>query len=172
MKLVVSNEAGTPILKHQFLVIWMSINTRYRRGGRGRSDRDLALGDPPGDGVFNAGDSDGRIQVKVKGTFPHPLGPGGSFTLPDAWPTLANALADDSDSNPDNNAGRWDIHDDLTKAEGHVGGFLRTDAGALRHRRSGQLPNGQESAGPFSRVYGDGIIGARPVRSARARARC
>ena len=64
--------------------------------------------------------------MKVTGTFPHPLGPGGSFTLPDAWPTLAGALADDSDADPDNNAARWDIHDDLTKSERHVAGYCTT----------------------------------------------
>ena len=36
VKLVVADEAGTPILKHQFLTIWMSLNTPVdRRGGLG-----------------------------------------------------------------------------------------------------------------------------------------
>jgi hypothetical protein len=154
VKLVVSDEVGTPILKHQFLSIWMSLNTpSIDEVGAADPTGDPRLGDPPGDGIFTAGDSNGRIQVKVTGTFPHPLGPGGSFTLPDAWPTLANALADDSDSDPDNNAARWDIHDDLTKAEGHVGGYCGPSALVVDAVDNCRLPS--SSSGPFSRVFGD-----------------
>ena len=40
IKLVVSNAAGTPILKHQFLSIWMSLNTpSIDEVGVSRSDR-------------------------------------------------------------------------------------------------------------------------------------
>ena len=154
VKLVVSNEVGTPILKHQFLSIWMSLNTPLiDEVGSADPTGDPRLGDPPGDGIFVAGDSNGRIQVKVTGSFPHPAGPGGSFTLPDAWPTLAGALADDSDSNPDNNAARWDIHDDLTKAEGHVGGYCGPST--LVIDAVDNCLGQSTSAGPFSRVYGD-----------------
>ena len=154
VKLVVSNEVGTPILKHQFLSIWMSLNTPLiDEVGSADPTGDPRLGDPPGDGIFVAGDSNGRIQVKVTGSFPHPLGPGGSFTLPDAWPTLANALADDSDSNPDNNAARWDIHDDLTKAEGHVGGYCGPSTLVIDAVDNCRTPS--TASGPFSRVYGD-----------------
>ena len=72
----------------------------------------------------------------MTGSFPHPLGPGGSFTLPNAWPDLANALADDSDSNPDNDAQRWDIHDDLTKFSKHVPGYCTTEVDPIRRRRT------------------------------------
>ena len=128
IQLVVSNPAGTPILKHQFLSIWMSLNTpSIDEVGSADPTGDPRLGDPLGDGIFKAGGSNGRIQVNVTGTFPHPLGPGGSFTLPNAWPDLAKALANDSDSNPDNNAQRWDIHDDLTKFSKHVPGYCTTE---------------------------------------------
>jgi hypothetical protein len=151
VKLVVSNDSGTPILKHQFLSIWMSLNTPLiDEVGVTDPTGDPTLGDPPGDGIFTAGDSNGRIQVKVSGTFPYA---GGSYTLPDAWPTLANALADDSDSDPDNNAARWDIHDDLTKAEGHVGGYCGPSSLVIDAVDNCKVPS--TSSGPFSRVYGD-----------------
>ena len=71
VKLVVSDEAGTPILKHQFLAIWMSLNTpSIDEVGSADPTGDTRLGDPPGDGIFTAGDSNGRIQVFVTGTFP------------------------------------------------------------------------------------------------------
>ena len=72
VKLVVSNDSGTPILKHQFLSIWMSLNTPLiDEVGATDPTGDPRLGDPPGDGIFTAGDSNGRIQVKVSGTFPY-----------------------------------------------------------------------------------------------------
>ncbi len=154
VKLVVADESGTAILKHQFLAIWMSLNTpSIDEVGAADPTGDTRLGDPPGDGIFTAGDSNGRIQVKVSGNFPHPLGPGGSFTLPDAWPTLAGALAEDSDSDPDNNAARWDIHDDLTKAEGHVGGYCGPGTAVVDAVDNCKVPS--SDTGPFSRVFGD-----------------
>ena len=152
VKLVVADEAGTPILKHQFLTIWMSLNTPFiDEVGSADPTGDPRLGDPPGDGIFTAGDSNGRIQVKVTGTF---QGPGGiSYTLPDAWPALATAVAEDSDSDPDNNAARWDIHDDLTKAEGHVGGYCGPGTAVVDAVDNCKLPS--SSSGPFSRVFGD-----------------
>jgi hypothetical protein len=159
IKLVVSDAAGTPILKHQFLSIWMSLNTpSIDEVGVSDPTGDPTLGDPPGDGHFDAGDTNGRIQVKVKGTFP---GPGGtSYTLPDAWPTLAGLLADDSDSNPDNDAARWDIHDDLTKFEPHVAGFCTTGVVPTTQDAVDNCNAGGDS-GPFSRIFGDSA--AAPV---------
>ena len=157
IQLVVSNLAGTPILKHQFLSIWMSLNTpSIDEVGSADPTGDPRLGDPPGDGIFDAGDSNGRIQVNVTGSFPHPLGPGGSFTLPSAWPDLANALADDSDSNPDNDAQRWDIHDDLTKFSKHVPGYCTTEVDPTTTQDAVDNCNaGSTPTGPFSRVFGD-----------------
>ena len=157
VKLVVSDEAGTPILKHQFLTIWMSLNTPLiDEVGSADPTGDPRLGDPPGDGIFDAGDSNGRIQVNVTGTFPHPDGPGGSFTLPDAWPTLAGALAEDSDADPDNNAARWDIHDDLTKFSKHVPGYCTTEVDPTTPQDAVDNCNaGSNHSGSFSRVFGD-----------------
>jgi hypothetical protein len=152
VKLVVSDEVGTPILKHQFLSIWMTLNNpSIDEVGATDPTGDPRLGDPPGDGIFTAGDSNGRIQVYVTGSFP---GHGGTiYTLPDAWPTLASLLAEDSDSDPDNNAARWDIHDDLTKAEGHVGGYCGPSALVIDAVDNCKLPS--TASGPYSRVFGD-----------------
>ena len=117
MKLVATNALGDPILKHQFLVIWMSLtDPSIDEVGAADPTGDRSLGDPAGDGAFNAGANNGRVQVVVKGTFPFG---GSTYTLPDAWPTLAGLLAQDSDSNPFNNAAKWDIHDDQLKTENH-----------------------------------------------------
>ncbi|MBN1527788.1 MAG: hypothetical protein JW895_01925 [Thermoleophilaceae bacterium] len=152
VKLVVSDESGTAILKHQFLSIWMSLNKpSIDEVGQADPTGNSRLGDPPGDGIFTAGDLNGRIQVKVTGTFP---GHGGiSYTLPDAWPALASVLADDSDSDPDNNAARWDIHDDLAKTEGHVSGYCGPGTAVVDAVDNCKLPS--TASGPFSRVYGD-----------------
>ncbi len=99
--------------------------------------------------------------MQVTGTFPHPLGPGGTFTLPNDWATIAGALATDSDPFDTNPAQRWDIHDNQAKDEGHVAGFCTTDGSARRSMRwttataaatSGVLERvraGRDAAGPF-----------------------
>jgi hypothetical protein len=158
IKLVVSDEAGAPILKHQFLAVWMNLNTpSIDEVGVADPTGDPTLGDPPGDGIFTAGDSNGRIQVKVTGSFPHPLGPGGSFTLPTDWATIAGALAEDNDSNPDNDAQRWDIHDDTAKTEGHVSGYCGPGTVTVDAVDNCRSPSGEN--GPFSRVFGDSTGG-------------
>ncbi len=118
--------------------------------------------------MFNAGGANGRVQVVVKGTFPHPLGPGGEFTLPDDWATIAEALADDSDSNPDNDTGFWDIHDDRTKKEDHRPGSptFCLDKVPVPPPAVDAVDNcrgaGSGELGPFSRFFGDGIEAAGP----------
>ena len=92
----------------------------------------------------------------MTGYVPAPLGPGGSYTLPNAWPDLANALANDSDSNPDNDAQRWDIHDDLTKFSKHVPGYCTTEVDPTTTQDAVDNCNaGSTATGPFSRVFGD-----------------
>jgi hypothetical protein len=160
IKLVVSDPDGNPILKHQFLSIWLTLkDPSIHEVAKTDPTGDSTLGDPSGNGVFNAGAHNGRIQVKVSGTFP---GPGGTtYTLPDAWPQLAALLADDSDSNPDNNAARWDIHDDLTKYEPHVGGYCTTGVVPTSQDAVDNCNTPSTDRGPFSRVFGD--FAAAPV---------
>ena len=154
VKLVVSDEAGAPILKHQFLAVWMSLNTpSIDEVGAADPTGDPRLGDPPGDGIFTAGDANGRIQVFVTGTFP--IG-GSSYTLPNDWATLAGFLAEDSDADPDNNAARWDIHDDLTKFSKHVPGYCTTEVDPTTPQDAVDNCNTPSThGGPFSRVFGD-----------------
>ena len=160
IKLVVSDAAGGLILKHQFLSIWLTLkDPSIHEVAKTDPTGDSTLGDPLGNGKFDAGERNGRIQVKVQGTFP---GPGGTtYTLPDAWPQLAALLADDSDSNPDNNAARWDIHDDLTKFEPHVGGYCTTGVVPTTQDAVDNCNTPSTDRGPFSRVFGD--FAAAPV---------
>jgi hypothetical protein len=159
VKLVATNSLGDPILKHQFLVIWMSlVDPSIDEVGSADPTGDRSLGDPAGDGSFDAGANNGRIQVNVTGTFPYG---GTTYTLPSAWPTLAGLLAQDSDSNPFNNAAKWDIHDDTLKTENHPLYSQCTTHLASVSIDAVDNCNGAPWAdqGPFSRVFGD-LIGA------------
>ncbi|MEA2331374.1 MAG: hypothetical protein QOH58_1512 [Thermoleophilaceae bacterium] len=165
VKLVGTNFAEEPILKHQFLVIWMNLtDPLIDEVGASDPTGDDDLGDPAGDGVFDAGDLNGRIQVEVKGTFPHPLGPGGQFTLPDAWPTIAHALADDSDGDPENDSMFWEIHDDRLKTETHpLYSACTTELAPVSIDAVDNCNGGSEGdKGPFSRWFGDLISAFGP----------
>jgi hypothetical protein len=162
VKLVATDAAGLPVLKHQFLAVWMSLaDPAIDEVGATDPTGDRFLGDPPGDGVFDAGDSNGRVQVKVKGTFS--LG-GTTYTLPDQWGTLAGILAQDADANPFNNAAKWDIHDDTLKTEKHPTYSLCTTERATVSIDAVDNCNGGGWAdqGPFSRVFGDLIAAFGP----------
>jgi hypothetical protein len=154
VKLVATNAAGDPILKHQFLVIWMSLtDPAIDEVGVADPTGDRSLGDPAGDGNFNAGGNNGRVQVEVKGTFPYG---GTTYTLPDAWATLAGLLAQDADSNPSNNAAKWDIHDDRLKTEGHpLYSQCTTDLASVSIDAVDNCNGAMGDPGPFSRVFGD-----------------
>src|SRR3954452_7143552 len=155
VKLVATDATGDPILKHQFLVIWMSLtDPAIDEVGTADPTGDSSLGDPAGDGNFNAGGNNSPIQVEVKGTFPFG---GTTYPLPDAWPTLAGLLAQDANSNPFDNATKWDIHDDRLKTENHP-----LYSQCTTHRASVSIDavddcNGAPwgGHGPFSRVFGD-----------------
>jgi hypothetical protein len=122
IKLVVDPGAntGTPVLKHQFLAIWMDIASATA------AELDLpGVGDPGGNGVFTPlpnGDGTnsfrrGLVGVRVTGSFPlgnnfEGMMPGNSATLPDDWAALAGKLAfDNTSAAPGDAAARWDIHD-------------------------------------------------------------
>jgi hypothetical protein len=144
------------ILEHQFIGIWMQLGTPAidevgaadPTGGPVGSESEV--GDPAGDGAFLPSSNNGRVQVKLTGSFPHPAGPGGRFTLPTDWALLAGAVADSDDPTADPRM-RWDIHDDTLKSEGHVAGFCRvtppTAIDAVDNCRGGDAR--------FSRVFGD-----------------
>ncbi len=162
VKLVATDPSGKPILKHQFLVVWMSLgDPAIDEVGSSDPTGDRSLGDPSGDGVFDAGDTNGRIQVLVKGSFP--LGDS-TYTLPDDWATLAGLLAQDSNIDPSDNAGKWDIHDDLVKTEKHPLYSACTTQRANVSIDAVDNCNGGASgdAGPFSRWFGDLIPAVGP----------
>jgi hypothetical protein len=157
IKLKAFDSRRDEILEHQFLAIWLQlgvpaideVGAADPTGGPAGSESEV--GDPAGDGAFVPSSNNGRVQVKVTGSFPHPLGPGGRFTLPNDWATLAMALADSDDPTDPNPAMRWDIHDDTLKTEGHVAGFCRpvvpVAIDAVDNCRGGEER--------FSRVFGD-----------------
>jgi hypothetical protein len=117
------------LFKTQYLAGWMQYNTpsihEMAASDFGDStDAANAIGDPAGDGVFNAGGKDGYVDVHVTGTMPlsgqwgQLLGEN-NISLPAGWLTLAQALA--SDSNPLDTTpwDRWDTSGDPGDFEGH-----------------------------------------------------
>ena len=155
IKLKAFTDKHVEILEHQFLGVWMQlgvpsideVGAADPTGGPAGSATEV--GDPAGDGAFVPSSKNGRVQVKVTGSFPHPLGPGGRFTLPNDWAALAGALAD-SDDPTGNPAMRWDIHDDSLKTEGHVGGFCGPATAAID-----AVDNCRGGSARFSRAFGD-----------------
>ncbi|HEY5141914.1 MAG TPA: hypothetical protein VII98_00260, partial [Solirubrobacteraceae bacterium] len=173
VKLVVSDGNHNPIVKHQFLMIWLTlgnvaideVGANDPTGGQ-PANSNASVGDPLGDGNLTAGSRNGRVQVKVTGTFPHPLGPGGTFTLPNDWPTIAGALATDSNVLDTNPAQRWDIHDGQGPAEGHVAGFCTPTVPAVTIDAVDNC-NGGGALGAFSNVFGQGVTAGGPFDPAR-----
>jgi hypothetical protein len=171
VKLVVSDGAGDAVMKHQFLMVWLSmgpvaideIGANDSTGGPAGSQNEV--GDPAGDGNFFAGDRPGRVRVNVTGSFPHPLGPGGQFTLPQDWPTIAGALANDNDPGNGDDTIRWDIHDDQGMGDQHVGGYCTT--GPFGPLDDVDNCNGGGDLGPFSNDHGSGVSAAGPFDPAR-----
>ena len=175
VKLVVSDSDHNPIVKHQFLMIWLTlgnvaideVGNNDPSGGQ-PAGSDAAVGDPAGDGNLTAGSADGRIDVHVTGTFPHPLAPGGTFTLPNDWATIAGALATDNNPLDTNPAQQWDIHDGQGQEEGHVSGFCKTGVSPTAPPDAVDNCNGSNSdLGPFSNVFGQGVTAAGPFDPAR-----
>jgi hypothetical protein len=144
---VKNDETGEIVFSHQFLVIWLTANKpvlneagtsasgtevfQNQLNGTGQSNLSNFLGDKEGNGKFipspfSGEETDkGLVQIKVTGSFPvvkeaplHNVLEEESYTLPEAWPTLAKALASSSEETepPGTNPGLWDIHD--TPSEG------------------------------------------------------
>ena len=158
IKLKAFTDDHVEILEHQFIGIWMRLNTPAidevgaadPTGGPVGSETEV--GDPAGDGAFVPSSNDGRVQVLVTGSFPDEQG--ATRTLPADWAALAGELAVDDDptnDDPNDDPLRWDIHDDMLKTEGHVAGFcapvVPTAIDAVDNCRGGDAR--------FSRVFGD-----------------
>lgn len=171
VKLVVSDRNGEPIMKHQFLFVWMTLGDLSIKEATSNDPpvpdgSAAAVADPTGDGQFNAGDqpwNKGRVKLTLTGTFPHPLGPGGTYTLPQDWPALAAAFA--TDNNPYNNdLLLWDIHDDQGMGALHVSGGCGYWPGPVDDVDN---CNGGGDTGTFSNVFGQTLAGSGPFDPAR-----
>jgi hypothetical protein len=124
-------DPASPLLKHQFLAGWMTLNdptmtemSASSFASTAQAEAARELGDPTGNGEFNAGGGSGYLDVHVTGSMPTDawsgLGLPASVTLPRDWATLANALATDDDPADANPAAKWDTSGDSTGLEGHV----------------------------------------------------
>ncbi len=120
-----SEETGSILYSHQFLVIWLTANTptlseaslsgkegevfQSQLNGSGQSNLSKFLGDRLGDGKFipspfnGANEDKGLVQIKVTGSFPvikesplHNILEKPIYTLPSEWPILAETLASSS----------------------------------------------------------------------------
>lgn len=106
--------------------------------GTGQENLSAFLGDPSGNGELAPSPFDpstapnqhkGLIQIRVTGSFPvvseSPLSnilTESSYTLPEAWPTLAGILASSSEETepPGTNPGLWDIHGSPSNGNGNA----------------------------------------------------
>ena len=122
---------GSPILKHDFLVIWLNMSSPVLTELSNASFPGISLGDPLGDGNFvpsGGAFGEGLIRAQVTGSFTDLHG--AARTLPADWAALAGQYAfDTSGYNPS----AWDIHDDQAATEGHTatsmcGGVAAIDA--------------------------------------------
>ncbi len=173
-----STDGGSadPVLKHQFLAGWMTLNTptlsemsssSFTSSAQSEAAREL--GDPSGNGQFNAGGGSGYLDVTVTGSMPMD-GPWAglvgapSVTLPGDWAKLATALASDADPYDTNPAMTWDTSGDNTGLEGHVTATPPCSPEPLQFVGLPTVPAGQDNVddctgggadGPFSRVFGD-----------------
>jgi hypothetical protein len=128
VKMAVDNDAasGSPVLKHDFLIIWLGMNSPTLTELGESAFPGIDLGDPDGGNPANFvprdidGDGDlefgpGLIRATVTGSFNdlHDV----ARTLPADWAALAGVYAfDQTGYNPS----RWDIHDDQLETEGHT----------------------------------------------------
>ena len=126
--LVIWLQAEKPTLSEASLAGSGTETFQSQLSGTGQSNLSHYLGDPAGDGSFvpspfdpetATNQDEGLIQIKVTGEFPvvkeAPLSnilPEASYKLPEAWPTLAKALASSSEETepPGTNPELWDIH--------------------------------------------------------------
>ena len=142
---------GSPILKHDFLIIWLNMSAPVLTELSNAAFPGYVVGDPLGDGNFvPAGGTyrDGLIRARVTGSFTDLHG--AARTLPADWASLAGRYAfDTSGYNPM----AWDIHDDDLATEGHTatsmcGGTAAIDA------VDNCLGGGLGQIGRFSRIIG------------------
>ena len=163
---------GSPELKHQFLVIWLTMNNPVLEELADADFPGIELGDPTGDGNFfpNVPEDDaygeGLIRVTVNGWFP--LGQNFAddldgdadtnvVTLPADWSTLANRYAVSVNGL---DPASWDIHDDQSEFSPHSPGSFclppkTSPIDAVDNcLGSSYDPFDLDELGPFSRLVG------------------
>jgi hypothetical protein len=136
--------------------------------GEGQSNLSAFLGDPSGNGELAPSPFEprtapkqqkGLIQIRVTGSFPvvkeSPLSnllSEETYTLPEAWPTLAGILASSTEETepPGTNPGLWDIHGSPSNGNGNAAtteGPLKADyfRGAFGNFTSGE----SATVGPY-----------------------
>ena len=140
---------GLPVVKHDFLVIWLNMSAPVLTELSSAAFPGLAVGDPLGDGNFvpvGGAFANGLIRAQVTGSFTDLLGT--ARTLPADWAALAGSFAfDTSGSNPK----AWDIHDDQAATEGHTATSICGGAAAI-DAVDNCLGGGE--IGAFSRLIG------------------
>jgi hypothetical protein len=172
---------GSPILKHDFLIIWLNMSAPVLEELSDDAFPGYDVGDPLGDGNFTPIDGDylnGLVRATVTGSFVDLFG--NTFSLPADWASLAGRYAADTDF--DNNPMRWDIHDDQLETEGHTatsmcGGLASIDAvdnclGAARSAGSPGRSAARASRSARSIPSGPAARSFRTASSTRVTRRC
>ena len=105
-----TDQPGSPSIKHDFLVIWLTMSSPALTELSNTAFPGYVVGDPLGDGNFTpvgGAYKNGLIRARVTGSFTDLHG--AARTLPADWASLAGVYAfDTSGYNPM----AWDIHDD------------------------------------------------------------
>jgi hypothetical protein len=177
IKMAVDNDAasGSPALKHDFLVIWLGMNSPTLTELGESAFPGIDLGDPDGgnpasftprdiDGDGDLEFGNGLIRVGVTGTFRdlHEA----TRTLPADWAALAGVYAfDTSGYNPM----AWDIHDDQSEESIHsLSSFcLPPKAGTIDGVDNCLGSFGLGEIGPQSRTVGGTFATVGPFDPAR-----
>jgi len=134
IKLVVEPTAtpnqGAPVAKHQFLAVWMDINSLSAVELNGAPNPAATTGITVGDfgaggtatNIFNTPFANGLVDVRVTGSFPlgnnfSGMAPNDTVTLPNDWTWLAQHFSVEQGAFtqiPGAVSHRWDIHDSLS----------------------------------------------------------
>ena len=124
-------DPGVPVIKHQFLAGWMTLNTPTLSelsassfASTAQSEAAAEMGDPSGNGQFDAGIKPGYLDVSVTGSIPmngawQQLLGQSSVTLPGDWALLASKLATNDVVGGDP-VSQWDIMNDPVNVLSHV----------------------------------------------------
>ena len=120
--------SNTQVFSSQILVAWMdlqqpTVNEMSASDFGDSTDAGNTIGDPSGTGTFQAGDPPGYVDVHVTGSFPSEgfRGLPSTVTLPADWSTMANDLAESSDTTSGLPAtAYWDTSGDSNDTIGNV----------------------------------------------------